>query len=867
MKIVNLKKSGKIDIFNNLSYLQKINSDDLSADLCFSIPVHEKQDVINNQIENILNFNPFAKIIIHINKSFKEFKRNDTQYDNVYINRTQYNYVFGKGLLWIHVQNFKEMIDLNVDFKYFVILSSNEMFIREGCYEYINKWKNGLQCIGFDKMIDWHNFHKSLENDKGIIGLIEELGIDRFYGGQTEGQFYERHIFDKIKDIYLKHFGDRELMNFETEEILLQTIFKALSLSTDYEWGLPITLQNYSNSIEFTEEFISNIIFNKDFSIPNRKVEKNLFSPHVVDDGQCAIESIFSIKRVDRTFNDLRMLLTRNGFLMNEYKYIIDRTYYSHGSTLKLLNDSHVHFKKTSKKKRVFQWFGYKFKKGGFYKCSFQMKANRRMQFYSDAGSSPELSWGIKIECSGIIYNFFTKDLYEKCLGRWKAVEFPFQLKENSMVLFFFDNYLDKVDIEFKDISIVEEIHSYHDINNDGIAIVLYNGRDNINYNKEIGFGDIINYNNVYNNIINPLKSLFNIYTFVILDEGLNNSYVNQYINSYLPNGFNKINISNSGIGNSNSGIGNSNSSIGNIKSKSDYSLKLNNIFIKCIDEVIIYKIFCNIEFKFIIMFDINSFFTQNITDFNFYINKLNFISYKIPYINQKITNSCEFISFPYKYVDDIYNLIKDNIENRTICYELYWKLKDVIGGMNLNFIFDENFASNGATPLIKYREDIDNHIKDGFVFDGKYIQYVTYYNKNKLAMLIKEGSDDYHFIKKETFRNEPFIWIGTWLDLNEIKTDENIRIKFSIKAMKEFKMNDFKEINDSNALSKIGIKTHDPILYYWEWINTCIIGEYTDIEFQIKINKNSQYIIFCFDDYWKDLDLYIRDFKIIMDY
>lgn len=289
---------------------------------------------------------------------------------------------------------------------------------------------------------------------------------------------------------------------------------------------------------------------------------------------------------------------------------------------------------------------------------------------------------------------------------------------------------------------------------------------------------------------------------------------------------------------------------------------KLNNIFIKCIDEVIIYKIFCNIDFKFVIMFDIDSLFTKNITDFNFYINKLNFISYRIPYINQKISNSYEFISFPYKYIDDIYNLLKDNIESRTICYELYWKLKDIIGEKNFNFIFDENFASNGATPLIKYKDTIGERImKDGFLFDANYIQHVTYYNKNKLAHLIKDSEHNYHFIKKRTIKDEPFIWLGTWLDLREtgLNFTGEVRLKFSIKIIKQF--------DENNNIDTWGIKTHSPVLYYKDWINTCIPGEYTDIDIKIKINKNSQYIIFCFDNYLGDLDLYIRDFKIIMDY
>ena len=35
-----------------------INNKYDSSDLLFSIPVHERQDIINNTVENIFNFNP-----------------------------------------------------------------------------------------------------------------------------------------------------------------------------------------------------------------------------------------------------------------------------------------------------------------------------------------------------------------------------------------------------------------------------------------------------------------------------------------------------------------------------------------------------------------------------------------------------------------------------------------------------------------------------------------------------------------------------------------------------------------------------------------------------------------------------------------
>ena len=134
----------------------------MNSKLLFSIPVHENQFVINNQIENIFNCNPNSKIIIHVNKSFKNFIPSLTKYNNVLINSNRYNYIYGKGLLWIHISNFLEAMNQNIDFSYFIILSSNEMFIRKGLLFYIEEIKNGLQLVIFDEIINWHNFKDRL---------------------------------------------------------------------------------------------------------------------------------------------------------------------------------------------------------------------------------------------------------------------------------------------------------------------------------------------------------------------------------------------------------------------------------------------------------------------------------------------------------------------------------------------------------------------------------------------------------------------------------------------------------------------------------------------------------------------------------
>ncbi len=309
-----------------------------SSKILFSIPVHERQDIINNHIENILNKNPNSNIILHVNKSFKTFNFNDTilKYKNVYINPNNHNYIYGKGLLWIHISNFVEAIKININFKYFCIISSNEMFIKEGLIKYIEKHKNGAQIVENNNNIIWHNFRKGIENDVVVMQMLKDLRINTIYGGQTEGQFYEKNIFQYISDVYLKYFGNKELSTFETEEILVQTIFKGL----DIEYGLPFTLQNYSTNLIFTPELIEQIINNNGI-IPYVQIKENLYSPHCNKD----YTSIYSIKRIDRTFNDIRNYITTKGFILNKSTFQLNTEYYSNGSILKFLTNKIILFK------------------------------------------------------------------------------------------------------------------------------------------------------------------------------------------------------------------------------------------------------------------------------------------------------------------------------------------------------------------------------------------------------------------------------------------------------------------------------------------------------------------------------------------
>lgn len=787
-------------------YQININNDYNSSKLLFSIPVHENQEIINNQIENILNYNPNAKIIIHVNKSFlKNFDLTKTNYENVYVNSKSFNYTYSKGLLWIHINNFLEAITLNLDFNYFIILSSNEMFIKHGLNLYIETYKNGAQIIEYDINNLWHNFHKNLEKDEKIIKMLEYIGLNCFYGGQTEGQFYEKVIFQKISDIYLNFFGTLEINNFETEEIISQTIFKSFNI----EYGLPFTLQNYSNKMDFTEDLIENIRANKIIVEHNKTFKEALESAHSNKD--CS--SVYSIKRVERTFNNIRNLLSRKGFILNKELFQLNSYYYSNYSKLLLYSFKHLHFKKNSyNSKKSFNWFGYEIDIGS-YIINFDIKTNLYIRDI--------INIGLKIHYPyEIIYNFFFENLE---INKWKNVKFTINIKNKDYLIFIFDDYFDNIDIEIKNMNIKKIKKS----NKNNIALVLYeNSNSNTNSKNSKRNNYDINYTNINEMIIKPFSEIYDTHIFSSLFDYQKRNLIS---NLYKQNDLIFL----------------------------DKNDNINNIFIKSIDQIIKFKNEINIDYDFFIFFRLDSIFKKNVSKSNFYIKKFNFISYHIPYIDGNISNSYEFISIPNKYILDFYNLINNNINNENICNLIYNNLSNNIDKNNFNFMFDDNYIQNVKSPLIKYLNTIEGlNDNKGYIFNKKYL-YDIYY-KNNYSKFLKNSNNEFYFYKNKTNNYKINQWVGLYIDnLNDSNKTENIIVKFSIKILKELNIN----------ISNFGLKTHDPLNYYKDWINDCVLDNYVNIKINLAINSISQYIILNFDNYLNEVEFYIKDFEIIMEY
>ena len=758
-----------------------INESKLSDSLLFSIPIHEREDVVYNQIENIFNYNPGCKIILHINKTFTSFNKKYV-YKNLYFHQS--NITFNKAgddLFSLHVSNFNYSIQNNIPFDFFVILSSNEMFIKNGTVDYIYQYKNGLQSVQYNTNIDWHNFnHSKVLNNVNLNNLLKDLNLKHYYGGQTEGQFYTKSIFHKLSSIYLKSTQNNTfLYPFEAEEILPQTIFKSLNIQ---DFGNPITLQNYSNKIEFNIPFVKNLI--SSITIPNNKKKGSLDSPHV----DLTSDNIFSIKRVDRSFNSLRKFLSTDGFILNsEFNFLKNIQYYSHYSSIKIFNDNHLEFNKYNLNNN-FQWFGYFLEKGS-YSLSFIFNSNVYLNEW--------MNCGIKIHYP---YSYIISNIFNQFNNNNnKQFQLNIHLQKSQNILFIFDALKKQIQFQLKNIKIKKINNILTNNIKKNIIIVIYQKNKN-----DILFKHV---ENIFNNLIQPLKKIYNIHIILFLHSNtIYTSDVLKYIN------IDQIHLFDSNL---------------NIYSQISNFIKSS---IKNIN-----------HYEFILFYNLQLLLLKPFNYFNFIINKLNFLSYS--YTNLIPNFNLDLIICPLFNLHSLFNYFNTNTSNLNYFDNI---------NINYHLIFDDFFYHNN---YIEYT-NLNNLNLDGFIFNYNYILNITYLSS--YSFIKKINTNHFHFYKNFTQSNSDFNWCGNKIKFfNENDTIINIEIQFDFLLNTEIQFN----------YTHFGIKTHEPIKYYFEWLKICKLHSFTNIILPIQIHKKNQFIIFNFDKYLHEIDFEIKNFKIIYDY
>ncbi len=789
-----------------------------SSTVLFSIPVHERQDIIHNQIENILYYNPNAKIILHINPSFSNFQKEDffSKYKPyVFINKVQYDYKHGKGLMWIHVQNFLSAIQQEVEFETFALISSNELFFQKGLIDYIKRVKNGVQLVPYNSSNLWHNFQKGLEIHPQLSDLMKRRKLNIFYGGQAEGNFFEKNVFKEMSEIYLSSFGTNVLHDFETEEVVPQTIFASLQKS----YGTPFTLQNYTNKIKFDGSFINNLR-EKSFIIPIKPIKGTLQSPHM---GR-GTEGIFSVKRIDRDWVPTRYQLTfQDGWTMNRDNFILNGDYYSNQHlrlSIKSANSFSIKIMNSSFSKR--QGIQYYIDKGT-YNCSCKIKSDvQSLSLFETIG------W--KLQKKNLIYCFSDYCSSDFSSGNNSSVEWQMIVDEPQSLKLWWTLYEPSEicieEILFEKISTepvidfsVSETHESSVIKTTSPFLqslcLCFHVR--FNAKQQILFLDWCKH--IRNKIIEPLKKMFHIKLFFSVNTIDFCSVIKKMFGKATVFWVNSNDIS--------------------------------NHFEKIISDHLIEFTGLNNDYRHILFISSNIFFKKEVDSWNLYMNKLNFLHYQLSESDNQISYPISFLWFPVKYLSIIHDCLNKVKTIDLLIQELLLNIESNEIHVLENRLYNQNVESTSFYQLISGK-----YFREGFLLNNIEIPGITYISGASKLMFIDKTKNNFIYYKKRVHQDTPFQWIGYEVLFDEGTKNDIVffQITFEIKF--------FHSLPKSK---RSGIKTHFPNQIYHDWIGECRINEFSKQSLRVGLNKKSQNILFIFDNEMGQVSFEMNNLSIIM--
>ncbi|MCO5731899.1 hypothetical protein [Rhizobium sp. SSA_523] len=271
--------------------------------LLFSLPVHEKPDIVRDQIDNINYFAPGSQIIIHIAQlaagQRDEFLRH-CDVENVTFNPESLETVWSGGILHTHISNFEHAQAIDLPFDRIVLISSNELLVKEGIGAYMDTCLIGAQTEVYEDSADWGVFREAHLQLPGMQRFLAKLNLPLFFGGQAEGQFFPKNIFQILSNTYRECFPMGPI-GFPIEEVVPATVAARFAF-TGVDVVPPITFCDYCTNLEIGPDFVEQIRRGNG-SIFARKVPRALQSPHV---NKSVLKSVFSVKRVPREDCDLR---------------------------------------------------------------------------------------------------------------------------------------------------------------------------------------------------------------------------------------------------------------------------------------------------------------------------------------------------------------------------------------------------------------------------------------------------------------------------------------------------------------------------------------------------------------------------------
>ena len=274
--------------------------------LLFSIPIHERLEVVIDQILNIKHCNPDSAIVFHLSQGYKDansflskesFIQIIEKIGDVYLNPVSVRTGMD-DIIQAHLENYS-FIKEKIDFEYFCICASNESFIKKGLYESIKSYDGGASQDGVNGWL----YEKELEEDDDFQHYLESIGNRYQVHTYPEGQFFKKDVFEYIAKEIASFFDHTTIKTaYPRDEVYFATFLGILGQKdTCIKIGPVFTYSAYHLTHLWNVTRLRIVL-----ELNKRK-------------------DIYSIKRVDRNINDsVRAYLRQTLGYLDEEKELLD---------------------------------------------------------------------------------------------------------------------------------------------------------------------------------------------------------------------------------------------------------------------------------------------------------------------------------------------------------------------------------------------------------------------------------------------------------------------------------------------------------------------------------------------------------------
>lgn len=282
-----------------------------------SIPIHEESDVVINQVNNIIRYIPGVNIVLHIAKTFvdaPEVVEKLKDYKNVFVNPERLESGWG-NIMWTHVSNFNYITQI-VEFDYFVLHASNDMYVRAGIEAYISQYDAGFHIHHIYKKSRWWPGNCALE-DNDLKKILTVIKSHEVIATQVEGSFYRKEVFSRIVKALTSTVENKHLPpDYTREEIYFSTV--AYSFVDHERIGFPTTfseVHRFDRKL-WNVEFLTWGIYHrlKIYRFVDRD-KYDHFEQHYIEKHFCKNRWTISVKDVEQIVRNNKSFIRRNMYL------------------------------------------------------------------------------------------------------------------------------------------------------------------------------------------------------------------------------------------------------------------------------------------------------------------------------------------------------------------------------------------------------------------------------------------------------------------------------------------------------------------------------------------------------------------------